>query len=109
MTSETKKPSGGQKANENAAKRGAFVALLRRKITQDPKKLDRIADTLFKMAEEGDMAAIKEISDRLDGKAIAAVEMSGPDGDPIQVEQAGTFAKELMAKLLAVKQKEADN
>ena len=109
MATKNDKISTAMKANDNAAKRGAFVALLRRKITQDPKKLDRIADTLFKMAEEGDMAAIKEISDRLDGKAIAAVEMSGPDGDPIQVEQAGTFAKELMAKLLAVKQKEADN
>ena len=109
MSSEEIKKKGGQKANDNAAKRGAFVALLRRKITQDPKKLDRIADTLFKLAEEGDMSAIKEISDRLDGKAIAAVEMSGPDGDPIQVEQAGTFAKELMAKILAAKQKESDN
>lgn len=109
MATKNDKISTAMKANDNAAKRGAFVALLRRKITQDPKKLDRIADTLFKLAEEGDMSAIKEISDRLDGKAIAAVEMSGPDGNPIEIEQAGTFAKELMAKILAVKQKDADN
>lgn len=109
MTSETKKPSGGQKANDNAAKRGAFVAMLRRKVTQNPKKLEAIVDNLLDLAEAGESWAVKEISDRLDGKAIAAVEMSGPDGNPIEIEQAGTFAKELMAKILAVKQKEADN
>ena len=55
------------------------------------------------------MAAIKELASRLDGTPTQSIEMSGPDGDPIQVEQAGTFAKELMAKILEAKQKEADN
>jgi len=109
MTSETKKPSGGQKGNTNPQVRGAFAAMLRRKVTQNPKKLEAIVDNLLTLAEAGEAWAVKELSDRLDGKAIAAVEMSGPDGDPIQVEQAGTFAKELMAKILAAKQKEADN
>ena len=109
MTTEEKKKSGGQIGNTNQQVRGAFAAMLRRKVTQDPKKLERIVDTLLAQAEAGEAWAVKELSDRLDGKAIAAVEMSGPDGNPIEIEQAGTFAKELMAKILAVKQKEADN
>jgi len=109
MATKNQKIAESMKGNENGVKRGAFVALLRRKLVQDPKKLERIAEALFKLAEEGDMAAIKELASRLDGTPTQSIEMSGPDGDPIQVEQAGTFAKELMAKLLAAKQKESDN
>jgi hypothetical protein len=86
-----------------------FTAALTRSVLANPKKLEKIIDKLLEEAEAGNMTAVKEVVDRLDGKAIAAVEMSGPDGNPIEIEQAGTFAKELMAKLLAVKQKEADN
>lgn len=34
-----------------------------------PKKLERIADALVEAALDGDIQAIKEIGDRLDGKA----------------------------------------
>jgi len=43
----------------------------------DHKKLRRLAAKTFEMALEGDMAAIKEIGDRLDGKAAQAIEHSG--------------------------------
>jgi len=109
MTSDTKKPSGGQIGNTNQQVRGAFAAMLRRKVTQNPKKLEAIVDNLLTLAEAGESWAVRELSDRLDGKAIAAVEMSGPDGNPIEVEQAGTFAKELMAVLLSKRQKESGN
>ena len=109
MASRNEKIAKALKGNDNGLKRGAFVAMLRRKTAQDPKKLERIVDTLLQMAEEGDLGAIRELSDRLDGKAIAAVEMSGPDGNPIEIEQAGTFAKNLLDKVLALKQKESDN
>ncbi len=32
------------------------------------------------MAEQGDMAAIREIGDRLDGKPAQSVELGGKDG-----------------------------
>lgn len=35
---------------------------------KDHKKLRRIAKKLLEKAEEGDMGAIKEVADRLDGK-----------------------------------------
>ena len=37
------------------------------------------------MAEGGDMQAIKEIGDRLDGKPKQQVEASGPGGGAIQI------------------------
>lgn len=47
---------------------------LRRVAAQSPEKLRRIAEALYDKAAEGDVAAIKEIGDRLDGKAIQAIE-----------------------------------
>lgn len=47
------------------------------------RRLNAIADKLCKMAEEGDMAAIKEIGERLDGKAPQAVSLGGDEENPI--------------------------
>lgn len=49
------------------------------------KRISRIADNLVRMALDGDMAAIKEIGDRIDGKPAQAI-VGDPDA-PI------TFAK----------------
>lgn len=50
-----------------------------------PKKLERIADALVEAALDKDMAAIREIGDRLDGKPKQTQEVSGPDGGDIPV------------------------
>lgn len=42
-----------------------------------------IAEKLIDLAVEGDMQAIKEIGDRVDGKAVQAIE--GTDGPPVYV------------------------
>jgi hypothetical protein len=112
MATKNEKIAASMKGNTNSnpsIKRGVFTAQLTRAVLANPKKLEKIITKLLDEAEEGNMTAIKEVVDRLDGKAVAAIEMSGPDGNPIEIEQAGTFAKELMAKVLALKQKEADN
>ena len=49
----------------------------------DMKKLREIARTHIEKAAAGDMQAIKELADRLDGKPAQALEHSGPDGEPI--------------------------
>ena len=110
-TSVTKneKISKALKGNQNGATRGAFVAALRRKVIQNPAKLDNIINKLLELAEKGDLGAIKEVTDRLDGKAIQSQEISGPNGNPIEIEEAGTFAKELMNKLLLKRQNDTDN
>lgn len=49
-------------------------------------KLHRVAQTLVTLAIDGNMAAIKEISERLDGKAGAVRERGGkPSTEPIEV------------------------
>ena len=67
----------GTKGNRNAAHDKPWTRALERAVAQDPDKLRRIALKTLDMAEEGDAAARKEIADRLDGKPIQPVEMSG--------------------------------
>jgi hypothetical protein len=47
-----------------------FNDALRIALRSDPHRLRRIAEKLAEKAEEGDLAAIREIADRLDGKPI---------------------------------------
>ena len=47
------------------------------------KRLNIIADKLCKMAIEGDMAAIKEIGERLDGKAPQTATVKGDPENPL--------------------------
>ena len=44
---------------------------------EDQKALRKIAAALVQKASDGDMAAIKEVADRLDGKAVQQTELSG--------------------------------
>ena len=46
-------------------------------------KLRAVADKLVECAMEGDIQAIKEIGDRLDGKAIQSIEGTGASGEII--------------------------
>jgi len=50
---------------------------------EDMKKLREIARTHIAKAAAGDMQAIKELADRLDGKPAQMLEHSGPDSEPI--------------------------
>ena len=47
----------------------------------NPRKLRKIAEALFDQAAGGDVAAIKEMGDRLDGKVAQAV-IGGDNDDP---------------------------
>lgn len=67
--------------NKNSGKRmekKAFEALSM-EVARDPKRLRRIANVLLNKAEEGDMPAIKEVFDRLDGKPAQTVDMNVED------------------------------
>lgn len=50
-----------------------------------PQKIERLADNLVELGLGGDVGALKEIGDRLDGKPKAQNEHSGPDGGDIPV------------------------
>lgn len=73
--------------NKNAVKENRLWGnALRKAVTQsDGQRLTRIAEAMLIKAEEGDMTAIKELGDRLDGKAVSITELSGPDGGDIPV------------------------
>lgn len=50
-----------------------------------PKKLEILADRLVDAGLDGDVSALKEIGDRLDGKPKQQQEISGPDGEAIPI------------------------
>ena len=60
-----------------------FNDALRIALRGDPLRLRRIADKLATLAEEGDLGAIREVADRLDGKPLQA--HTGEDGGDITV------------------------
>ena len=74
---------GAQPGNQNAAKSRMFYDKLRKVLTQHPERLQKIAEELITQAENGESWAIKEIMDRVDGKAVQAQEISGADGTPL--------------------------
>ena len=52
-------------------------------IQEDSKRLHRVAEALYRKAEDGDISAIKELGDRIDGKSMQ--EISGNSDAPITV------------------------
>lgn len=84
---ESTNKGGGQPNNQNAKKGRLFYEQLRKELVQEDKvKLRKIANKLVQAAEEGEAWAIKEIIDRVDGKAIQSTEISGVDGDAIELK-----------------------
>jgi hypothetical protein len=72
---------GGQPGNQNGKKGKLFYNQLRIALVQeDSRKLRTIAQKLVDAAEQGEPWAIKEVIDRVDGKAVQATEISGLDG-----------------------------
>ena len=69
--------------NANAVKGKMFYDKLRKRLTQEPHRLERIVNELITQAEAGEAWAVKEVIDRLDGKAIQTTEMQNSDGSPI--------------------------
>src|SRR3954454_20122017 len=51
-----------------------FNDALRIALKGDPLRLRRIADKLATLAEEGDLGAIRELADRLDGKPTQVID-----------------------------------
>ena len=71
---------GGQLGNNNAKKNKLFYDRIQKHLIQNPHKLEKIVETLVQEAQNGSPWAVKEIMDRVDGKAIQATEISGVDG-----------------------------
>src|SRR5260221_5484937 len=77
------RPRAGSKrspARKNRLFADTLVSVLGESDTDDVKKLHRVASALVDKAMTGDTAAIREIADRVDGKAGPATERK-PDGE----------------------------
>jgi len=74
--------AGAPKGNNNASKGKRFVSMIEKRL-EELDAMQRIADALIAKALEGDMQAIKEIGDRLDGKAKQQIDLGGQDDNPI--------------------------
>ena len=83
---------GGQIGNNNAGKNKLFADQLKRHLVQNPHKLEKIIVQLVDDAMNGNIAAAKEVMDRVDGKAVQSTEITGADGEPLMGIQV-TFVK----------------
>ena len=72
---------GAPLGNKNASKNRPWSeAINRALLAEDGKKLRALADKLIDAAMEGDVTALKEIGDRIEGKPAQSV-MLGSDPD----------------------------
>lgn len=73
---------GAPIGNKNATKNKPWSdALTRALMAEDGKKLRALAERLVEKALEGDVPALREIGDRMDGKPTQAI--TGADGEPL--------------------------
>jgi hypothetical protein len=88
---------GAPLGNQNAKKGKAWADAVRRAIREKydgedyEAKLAQLAKRLIEAADGGDMAALKEVGDRLDGKPTQQTELSGPDGQTIPMQTIVNF------------------
>lgn len=74
---------GAPKGNTNSSKTNRLWGDTIRRIAvqENGKKLREMAEALFEKAATGDINAIREIGDRLDGKAAQMIVGAGDDGE----------------------------
>lgn len=77
--------AGAPIGNTNSSKSNRlFGDTIKRMVIQSEGEIARkVAEALILKAQEGDISAIKEFADRVDGKSVATTEISGPDGSSI--------------------------
>lgn len=79
-------PGGAPLGNQNAKRakqwRDAILRALEKRGQGDrTKALDELAEKLISLVANGDLVALKEFGDRIDGKPAQAI-IGGEDGDP---------------------------
>lgn len=100
--------AGAPEGNQNSSKNNRLWAeTIKRAVTQsDGERLRRIAEALLVKAEDGDMTAIKELGDRLDGKAQQSIDANLAGTIDINHDLVAG-AKEMLLQRLASKDESA--
>lgn len=70
--------AGAPKGNKNALSKKPWAAAIeraleKRSLTKKREALDDLAEKLLKQCDKGDVTALKELADRLDGKSVQFV------------------------------------
>lgn len=55
----------------------ALNRAIKRREEEDPRALEKLADKLLRKVDDGDVAAIRELGDRLQGKSLQEIEHKG--------------------------------
>lgn len=85
-------PAGNQyAAKDKVWSRAIRRALEKRSKSDQLEALDDLAEKLLAACDVGDLQALKELGDRLDGKSKQQTEISGPDGAPIPMRTVVNF------------------
>tara|TARA_R110002167_G_scaffold157005_2_gene351843 strand:- start:391 stop:702 length:312 start_codon:yes stop_codon:yes gene_type:complete len=79
--------AGAPKGNQNSTSEKRVWSKIVRKLAvqEDYAKLHRVANALYEKAAEGDVSAIKELGDRLDGKAMQENMVTGDADNPLTI------------------------
>jgi hypothetical protein len=78
---------GAPVGNTNSKRGKLFHGELHKALIQEDRiKLRQIADKLVEKAINGEPWAVKEIMDRVDGKSVQTTEVSGIDGDAVELK-----------------------
>ena len=88
--------SGGQKGNQNAVKGKRWAtainkALDKRSKAEGVEALNDLAEVFLIKCDEGDIKALKELGDRLDGKPHQDLNVTGDFNVTIPTNDAGTL------------------
>lgn len=82
---------GAPVGNRNAAKAKVWhAAIVRALASRDAsrvdgkKEIDALAETLLNLVAAGDLAALKEFGDRLDGKPAQSLTVGGDEANPLR-------------------------
>lgn len=88
-------PIGNDNPHRAKIWRNAILTALENRSKGDRQiALVKVAEAMIQKAEEGDLQAIKELGDRLDGKAMQAVEQKTEMTATVEVSQRPQLSKE---------------
>jgi hypothetical protein len=88
ITDTNPKGSGAPLGNKNSSKNNRlFAETIKRIVTQSEGEVVRkVAEALILKAQDGDMTAIKEFADRVDGKALQENKLTGDSDEPVVIQ-----------------------
>lgn len=91
-------PIGNKNAGKNRIWSTAISqAIEKRSKSEGKEMLNKLADALIDKALDGDMTALKELGDRLEGKAMQGIELTGANGGAVLIKAAQLTDDELAA------------